>query len=49
MAMDEQERVPDEELVEDLDPPEEEAENVKGGVYHTLKVEGTGPPPPPRP
>ena len=46
-----EDREPDEEQVEDLDPPEEEAEKVKGG--HTyMKVEGPwdpSPPPPPKP
>ena len=42
------EREPDEEPVEDLDPPEEDAENVRGG--HTfLKIEGIERPPPPPP
>jgi hypothetical protein len=47
-----EERERDEEPVEDLDPPEEDAENVRGG-YTYLKIEGirdaTPPPPPPRP
>ena len=44
-----EQREPEEEPVEDLDPPEEDAENVKGGTYNWyLKVEG-GPPPPPPP
>ena len=44
------EREPDEEPVEDLDTPESEAENVKGGRWF-VKVEGPDlpPPPPPKP
>ena len=43
-----EEREPEEEPVEDLDPPEEDAENVKGG--HTfLKFHGPDPSPPPPP
>jgi hypothetical protein len=51
MAMDDKERMPDEEQVEDLDTPESDAENVKGGRWF-LKIEGTDgevpPPPPPK-
>ena len=47
-----EERERDEEPVEDLDPPQEDAEKVRGG-YHCLKVEGIRDPypspPPPRP
>ena len=44
-----EEREPEEEPVEDLDPPEEDAENVKGGRF--MKIEGVDlpPPPPPKP
>jgi hypothetical protein len=49
--MDEKEREPDEEAVEDLDTPESDAENVKGGRWF-VKIEGidgeTPPPPPPK-
>lgn len=44
-------REPDDEdvRVEDLDVPESESEDVKGGMSQFLKVEGSPPPPPPPP
>jgi hypothetical protein len=42
------ERDLNEEQVEDLDPPAEDAEAVKGGKWFS-KVEGPEPPPPPPP